>query len=234
MIYRISPTLARQQAQWFVLGLVLFGVTIVAFRDYRKLEQYRYIIVLVSLGLLILPRRAGHRLSGQRRLPGRADPRPVRVPAGGVRQGRPGHLPRQLPARHPPGDGRGRAAGAGRDDPADQVLRAGAGDLGPGDADHAAAARHRLVADVLRRTAGDAVRGDRPAVVRGRRACWRSRSAPGTSGRTSRTSTTGSTHGCTRSTRSSTTRSAAATSSPTRCSRRPRAGCSARVSARRR
>ena len=40
MIYRISPTLARQQAQWFVLGLVLFAVTIVAFRDYRKLEQY--------------------------------------------------------------------------------------------------------------------------------------------------------------------------------------------------
>src|SRR6201994_3869887 len=59
MIYRISPTLARQQAQWFVLGLVLFGVTIVAFRDYRKLEQYRYIIVLVSLGLLILPRVPG-------------------------------------------------------------------------------------------------------------------------------------------------------------------------------
>jgi cell division protein FtsW (lipid II flippase) len=59
MVYRISPTLARQQAQWFVLGLVLFGVTIVAFRDYRKLEQYRYIIVLVSLGLLILPRVPG-------------------------------------------------------------------------------------------------------------------------------------------------------------------------------
>src|SRR5690242_3981888 len=59
MIYRISPTLARQQAQWFVLGLVLFGVTIVAFRDYRKLEQYRYIIVVVSLGLLILPRVPG-------------------------------------------------------------------------------------------------------------------------------------------------------------------------------
>jgi cell division protein FtsW (lipid II flippase) len=59
MIYRISPTLARQQAQWFVLGLVLFAVTIVAFRDYRKLEQYRYIIVVVSLGLLILPRVPG-------------------------------------------------------------------------------------------------------------------------------------------------------------------------------
>ena len=56
MIYRIDSTLARQQAQWFVLGLILFGATIVVFRDYRKLERYRYTIVLVSLGLMVLPR----------------------------------------------------------------------------------------------------------------------------------------------------------------------------------
>jgi cell division protein FtsW (lipid II flippase) len=56
MIYRIDATYARQQAQWFVLGLVLFAVTIVAFRDYRKLERYRYVIVAVSLALMILPR----------------------------------------------------------------------------------------------------------------------------------------------------------------------------------
>src|SRR3984893_2487165 len=49
MIYRIDTTLARQQAQWFVLGLVLFAATIVVFRDYRKLERYRYIIVFASL-----------------------------------------------------------------------------------------------------------------------------------------------------------------------------------------
>ncbi|HEY1713400.1 MAG TPA: FtsW/RodA/SpoVE family cell cycle protein, partial [Solirubrobacteraceae bacterium] len=59
MVYRISATDARQQAQWFVLGLVLFAVTIIAFRDYRKLEQYRYLIVIVSLVLLVLPRLPG-------------------------------------------------------------------------------------------------------------------------------------------------------------------------------
>ncbi len=59
MIYRIDATLARQQAQWFVLGLVLFVATIILFRDYRKLERYRYIIVFVSLGLLLLPRLPG-------------------------------------------------------------------------------------------------------------------------------------------------------------------------------
>jgi cell division protein FtsW (lipid II flippase) len=59
MIYRIDDTLARQQAQWFVLGLVLFAVTIVAFRDYRKLERYRYVIVVASLALMLLPRLPG-------------------------------------------------------------------------------------------------------------------------------------------------------------------------------
>jgi cell division protein FtsW (lipid II flippase) len=59
MIYRISTTDARQQAQWFVLGLILFAGTIVVFRDYRKLERYRYVIVTVSLLLLVLPRLPG-------------------------------------------------------------------------------------------------------------------------------------------------------------------------------
>jgi cell division protein FtsW (lipid II flippase) len=59
MIYRIDTTLARQQAQWFVLGLILFAATIIVFRDYRKLERYRYTIVFVSLGLLLLPRLPG-------------------------------------------------------------------------------------------------------------------------------------------------------------------------------
>lgn len=56
MIYRIDDTLARQQAQWFVVGLLLFAATIVFLRDYRKLEQYRYLIAIGSLVLLCLPR----------------------------------------------------------------------------------------------------------------------------------------------------------------------------------
>ncbi len=59
MVYRIDPTDARLQAQWFVLGLILFAVTIIAVRDYRKLERYRYVIMAVSLGLLVLPRLPG-------------------------------------------------------------------------------------------------------------------------------------------------------------------------------
>ena len=59
MIYRISSDDARQQAQWFVIGLLLFAATVITFRDYRKLEQYRYVIVSISLVLLILPRVPG-------------------------------------------------------------------------------------------------------------------------------------------------------------------------------
>jgi cell division protein FtsW (lipid II flippase) len=59
MIYRIDEDLAREQAQWFVVGLVLFCATIVFLRDYRKLERYRYTIAIVSIGLLMLPRVPG-------------------------------------------------------------------------------------------------------------------------------------------------------------------------------
>jgi cell division protein FtsW (lipid II flippase) len=56
MVYRIyGATFARQQAQWFVLGLALFAGTVIIFRDYRKLENYRYLIVIASLGLMVLP-----------------------------------------------------------------------------------------------------------------------------------------------------------------------------------
>ena len=72
MVYRIDgATLARQQAQWFVLGLVLFAGTVIVFRDYRKLENYRYLIVIASLVLLVLPRIPALRRAGEWRLPRR-------------------------------------------------------------------------------------------------------------------------------------------------------------------
>jgi cell division protein FtsW (lipid II flippase) len=57
MLYRIDESLARQQAQWFVVGLILFSITIILLRhDYRVLERYRYTIAAVSILLLFLPR----------------------------------------------------------------------------------------------------------------------------------------------------------------------------------
>jgi cell division protein FtsW (lipid II flippase) len=61
MVYRINPVLARQQAQWMVLGLILFAATILALRrqGVGVLERYRYTIALVAIGITILPRVPG-------------------------------------------------------------------------------------------------------------------------------------------------------------------------------
>jgi cell division protein FtsW (lipid II flippase) len=61
MVYRIEPTLARQQAQWMVLGLVLFAATILALRrrGVGVLERYRYTIAAVGIGMTVLPRVPG-------------------------------------------------------------------------------------------------------------------------------------------------------------------------------
>ena len=58
-IYRIDPELAREQAQWFVVGLAFFCATIVFLRDHHALERYRYTIAAVGIGLLVLPRLPG-------------------------------------------------------------------------------------------------------------------------------------------------------------------------------
>jgi cell division protein FtsW (lipid II flippase) len=59
MIYRIDESLARDQANWFVFGLLLFALTIQFLRDYHVLERYRYTIAAVGLLLLLAPRLPG-------------------------------------------------------------------------------------------------------------------------------------------------------------------------------
>ncbi len=59
MIYRIDADLARDQANWFVIGLVLFALTIHFLRDYDVLERYRYTIAAAGLLLLLAPRVPG-------------------------------------------------------------------------------------------------------------------------------------------------------------------------------
>jgi cell division protein FtsW (lipid II flippase) len=64
MLYRLNADLARDQAQWFVVGLLAFAGTIVALRrDHRVLERYRYSIALLGIFLLLLP-RLGHPVNG--------------------------------------------------------------------------------------------------------------------------------------------------------------------------
>jgi len=58
-IYRIDPELAREQAQWFVVGLAFFCATIYFLRDHHSLERFRYTIAAASIVLLMMPRVPG-------------------------------------------------------------------------------------------------------------------------------------------------------------------------------
>ena len=58
-VYRIDTDLAREQAQWFVVGLVFFAGTIVLLRDHHVLERYRYTIAAGAIALLAMPRLPG-------------------------------------------------------------------------------------------------------------------------------------------------------------------------------
>ena len=64
VIYRIDEDLARDQANWFVLGLVLFVATVVFLRDYQVLERYRYLIATGGILLLLAPRLIGTETRG--------------------------------------------------------------------------------------------------------------------------------------------------------------------------
>ncbi len=59
LIYRIDAELAREQAQWFVVGLAFFSITILLIHDHHVLERYRYTIAAASIALLLLPRLPG-------------------------------------------------------------------------------------------------------------------------------------------------------------------------------
>ncbi|MBK5232107.1 MAG: FtsW/RodA/SpoVE family cell cycle protein [Thermoleophilia bacterium] len=60
MIYRLDAEfgneLARDQANWFVIGLILFAAVVSFLKDYSVLERYRYTIAAVGIGLLLAPR----------------------------------------------------------------------------------------------------------------------------------------------------------------------------------
>jgi cell division protein FtsW (lipid II flippase) len=59
-IYRLEPDDAFRQALWIVIGVALFAFTLIWLRrDYRVLEQYKYLFGLGAILLLFLPRVPG-------------------------------------------------------------------------------------------------------------------------------------------------------------------------------
>jgi cell division protein FtsW (lipid II flippase) len=55
-IYRLGPTDAFKQALWVVIGVAVFAVTLITLRrDYRSLENYKYLFGLGAIALLFMP-----------------------------------------------------------------------------------------------------------------------------------------------------------------------------------
>jgi cell division protein FtsW (lipid II flippase) len=53
-IYRIRPALARDQALWIAIGVLVFVAVLVLLPDFRVLERYRYLCGALAVGLLAL------------------------------------------------------------------------------------------------------------------------------------------------------------------------------------
>ena len=71
MIYRIDEELAREQAQWFVVGLVVFAATIIWLRDYSRARALPLHDRARRDRAAAPAARARHRRAGQRRVPRR-------------------------------------------------------------------------------------------------------------------------------------------------------------------
>jgi cell division protein FtsW (lipid II flippase) len=68
-IYRINPNDALRQSVWLVVGVGVFAGTLLLLRrDYRVLENYKYLFGLTAIGLLVLPALPvlGERVNGAR------------------------------------------------------------------------------------------------------------------------------------------------------------------------
>jgi cell division protein FtsW (lipid II flippase) len=55
-IYRLGPTNAFKQGLWVVIGVAVFAAALIGLRrDYRLLENYKYLFGLGAIGLLFMP-----------------------------------------------------------------------------------------------------------------------------------------------------------------------------------
>jgi len=55
-IYRLGPSNALKQGLWVVIGVAVFSAALVGLRrDYRLLENYKYLFGLAAIGLLFMP-----------------------------------------------------------------------------------------------------------------------------------------------------------------------------------
>ncbi len=59
MVKRLNPDLGGPQLAWIVIGIAAFIVTLLVARDPRRIESFRYSLMLLGLALLLLPLAPG-------------------------------------------------------------------------------------------------------------------------------------------------------------------------------
>lgn len=64
MIYRLNPELALDQAIWLVVGLAVFVLVLVCFRRFTILSDYKYLIGLLGIALLLATIVFGREING--------------------------------------------------------------------------------------------------------------------------------------------------------------------------
>lgn len=65
-IYRIDPALAFKQWIWLMLSLMCFLAVLIFFKDYRILEEYKYLFMVLALIFLIITVIMGTKVGGAR------------------------------------------------------------------------------------------------------------------------------------------------------------------------
>lgn len=64
MIFRLKPHLLTVQLLWLGLGLLAMLALVIFLRDYGELENFKYVSVLLGLGLLLSPTFFGKEING--------------------------------------------------------------------------------------------------------------------------------------------------------------------------
>lgn len=66
MIYRLNAPLALQQSLWLVVGLGMFVLVLVLVRHFAVLRDYKYLIGVAGVGLLLITAVFGREINGAR------------------------------------------------------------------------------------------------------------------------------------------------------------------------
>jgi len=68
MVKRLDPALGGPQLSWIVIGILAFIITLAVLQDPRRVESFRYSLMLLGLALLLLPLapHIGRTVSGAR------------------------------------------------------------------------------------------------------------------------------------------------------------------------